>query len=91
MGNRELAFCFGFISLSFFFFFANVISVKRSKNNIKKIWTKFYNKFVGHMPKMRQTGCEKIKKCLKLDIEWLCPEPFNLKLIFSSTKLQSNI
>ena len=56
MGDRELAF------LLFFFCFANVISVKGGKNNIKISEKKIE-------PKKNK------KKCLKFDIEWLCPEP----------------
>ena len=55
------------------------------KKQHKEISTTFCNKFVGHMPKMRQTEHKKIKKCLKFDIlvEWLCPEPFNYNKLLS--------
>ena len=54
-GDRESAFCF-----VFFFFFAKRYFCKTMEKQHKKIWTTFCNKFVGHMPKMRQNEHEKI-------------------------------
>ena len=36
----------------------------------------FCSKFVDHIPKIRQTKPEKLKKGLKFDIGWLCSELF---------------
>ena len=61
-------------------FFFTCFFPKMAEKPAKKNSEQYFSLFVGHIPKIRQTKPEKLKKGLKFDIGWLCSLPFSYKV-----------